>query len=903
MQLDDLLSALSPLLDHAAELAPEARAGWLAALHREQPEVAAELEALLSAESSVDAGGLLPKDLGADLLAMPPAGGQVGPYALVRPLGHGGMGTVWLGRRNDGRYQGEVAVKLLSGALLHPAGAARFRREADALARLTHPNIARLLDAGVSAAGQPYLVLEYVDGVQIDRYADERRLPPAGRLALLLQVLDAVSHAHANLIVHRDLKPSNLLVTGGGTVKLLDFGIAKLLEGEGAAGERSVLTEAAGTALTPEYAAPEQVTGAPITVATDVYSLGVLMYVLLSGRHPTGEGATTSAQHLQRLVDVTPTRLSSAAATAAHRGTAPERLRRLYRGDLDNIVAKALKKSPGERYGTVAALAEDIRRYLRHEPVQARPDTLGYRARKFVRRNRASVAAATVAVSLLVASTGYALFQLGQAERQRDEARVQRDRAVLERQRSAASDNFMQAVLSTVGPSERITAAELLERGRQLLEKSSGRDPRVMAPLMIQLATQFHFVAGPGGIEAERHLLERGAELANASGDPEMRATAECSLALFAGRTLTDAAAAEAHWAAASRWLGMVARPDREAVVTCLLAEAFTAAMRGRADAATQLLGRFDSISAGSADSVSLSAAQHRFDAGNVWVRLGRLRAALAEARRCNQVLVRLGHASSMFHLATLATEQFALSRLGEYRTADSVNAVWLEIAERRGDLADFIEVHAATRAWWIGRPDSAVRIWTRRVARARRAGTFNEGTLFPLIRALTAAGMLDDARARIGEYSRLADASPLQLLALRGRLAEAEGRPRDARRLYDALLHFRDPPPGAGRLSDFWPAIIWDAGATLADGDLGAADSLAREALATIHQREHDDRRSGDVGRVLLLQARIALARADSVSAVRLVQLALPPLEYGLGKNRPETLAARDLAARLSGR
>jgi serine/threonine-protein kinase len=916
MQLDDLLAALSPLLDHAAELAPDARAAWLAGLHREQPEIAGELEALLRTESSVDAGRLLHQSLAADLLAMPPAGGQVGPYALVGPLGYGGMGTVWLGRRNDGRYEGQVAVKLLSGALLHAAGAERFRREADALARLTHPNIARLLDAGVSAAGQPYLVLEYVDGIRLDRFADERRLSPASRLALLLQVIDAVSHAHANLIVHRDIKPSNLLVTPEGTVKLLDFGIAKLLVSEGSEGERSLLTEAAGSALTPEYAAPEQVTGAPVTVATDVYALGVLMYVLLSGRHPTGEDAVTPAQHLQRLVDVTPTRLSSAvgrpaegqrdtaAVMAANRGASPERLRRLYHGDLDNIVAKALKKSPNERYGTVAALADDIRRYLRDEPVQARPDTLGYRTRKFVRRNRAAVGAAVVAATLLVASTGYALYQLGQAERERDEARVQRDRAVLERQRSAASDNFMQAVLSTVGPSERITAAELLERGRGLIEKASGRDPRVMAPLMIQLATQFHFVAGPAGIDAEGRLLERGAEFARASGDPELRATAECSLGLYAGRTLFDMAAAEAHWEAASRLLRAVARPDPDVVITCLLAEAYTAAFRGNTDSATRLLRTFDSMAAGKADSMSLTAAQHRYDAANVWVRLGRIRAVLAEARRCDDVLLRLGHASSMFHLSTLALEYFALTRLGEYRTADSVNAMWLEIARRHGpDLAGFIEVHAAYRASWIDRPDSAARIWQRRLASARRAGTVTEGTLYPLIRALTAARMFREAHARLVEYGRRADAAPLQLLALRGRLAEAEGRLPEARHDYDSLLRVPDSAARSGRVSDFWPVLIWDAGVALADRDLGAADSLAREALVTMHQHEHDDLRSGDVGRVRLLQAKIALARADSISAARLIQLALPPLEYGLGTDRPETLAAHDLAVRLSGR
>ena len=900
MQLDDLLSALSPLLDRAAELGPEARTAWLAELHRERPEVAAELEALLDAEGSAAAGSLLPQGLPAALMATPPTGGQVGPYALVQPLGHGGMGTVWLGQRNDGQYAGHVAVKLLSGALLHPAGAERFRREANALARLTHSNIARLLDAGVSAAGQPYLVLEYVDGVRIDQYADERGLSPAGRLTLLLQVLAAVSHAHANLIVHRDLKPSNLLVTSAGTVKLLDFGVAKLLEADGAVGERSALTAAAGAALTPEYAAPEQVTGGPITVATDVYSLGVLMYVLLSGRHPTGDGAATPGQYLQRLLDVTPTRLSSAAS----RGPSPERLRRLYRGDLDTIVGRTLKKSPGERYGTVAALAEDIRRYLHHEPVQARPDTLGYRARKFVRRNRAAVAAATVAACLLLGSTGYAVFQLGQAQRQRDEARVQRDRAIFERQRSVASDNFMQAVLSTVGPSERISAAELLERGRELLEKTSGGDPRVMAPLMMQLAAQFHFIAGAAGIETERRLLERGAAFARASGDPEVRAAAECSLAIYAGRTAADPAATDAHWNAARAVLRTVARPDPEVTLSCTLAEAQASAMRGDTGAAIRLLGQFDSLSARNADSISLTAARHRFEAGGVWTRLGRIRAALEEARRSDDVLLRLGHGSSMFHLATLATEYFALNRLGEYRGADSVNRIWLDIAQRHGaDLAGFIEMHAAYHAQWAGRPDSAVRIWRRRVARARRDGTLSEGTLHGLIRALTSARILREAHARVEEYSRRPDAGLLRQLALRGRLADAEGKPREARRFYGALLRVTDSPASAERLSDYWAATLWIAEAAFAEHDLPAADSLARVALITVHQHEHDDLRSGDVGRIRLLQSRIALARADSGSAARLVQFAIPPLEYGLGPDRPETVSARELARRIGSR
>jgi eukaryotic-like serine/threonine-protein kinase len=396
------IGRLRLLLDTALELAPGARSAWLAALRETDPAGARELERLLAAEEGLDAAGFL--DTAAGPLghaagpdaARPPgalAGWRLGAWTLERPVGQGGMGTVWLARRNDGRFEGTAAVKLLNVALLDPVGAARFQREGTLLARLSHAHIARLLDAGVAEGGQPYLVLEYVEGERIDRYCDARRCSPAERIGLFLDVLGAVAHAHANLVVHRDLKPSNILVAAGGSVKLLDFGIAKLLE-EGAPGAESTLTDAGGRALTPEYAAPEQVAGGAVTTATDVYALGVLLYVLLAGRHPTGEGRRTTAEHLKGVLDTEPPRLSAAATGAEARATSPERLRRLYAGDLDNIVAKALRKRPEERYPTVDALADDLRRYLDHQPVSARPDSLRYRAAKFVRRNRAGVAGA-----------------------------------------------------------------------------------------------------------------------------------------------------------------------------------------------------------------------------------------------------------------------------------------------------------------------------------------------------------------------------------------------------------------------------------------------------------------------------------------------------------------------------
>jgi tetratricopeptide (TPR) repeat protein len=301
----------------------------------------------------------------------------------------GGMSTVWRARRSDGRFEGAVAVKLLNLALLGEGGDERFRREGTLLARLTHPHIARLLDAGVTSTGQPYLVLEYVEGARIDRFADDRRLDPIGRLELFLQVAEAVAHAHANLVIHRDLKPSNILVAADGQVKLLDFGIARLLE-ENASGQ---LTLTAAQALTPEYAAPEQARGEPVTTATDVYALGVLLYMLLTGHHPTGAGSRTSADQLRALLERDPVRASDAA---------PHHLRRTLRGDIDNVLAKALEKEPGRRYASVTALTEDIRRFLHHEPLSVRGQAWSYRTAKFIRRHRWPMAAAVAAFAMLI---------------------------------------------------------------------------------------------------------------------------------------------------------------------------------------------------------------------------------------------------------------------------------------------------------------------------------------------------------------------------------------------------------------------------------------------------------------------------------------------------------------------
>jgi serine/threonine protein kinase/tetratricopeptide (TPR) repeat protein len=436
----------SPHLDHALEASPAECQAYLARLRDEDPALAADVELLLEEHRLLSVEGFLDE---AAVAPVPPrlAGTTVGAYTLVSPIGHGGMGSVWLASRSDGRFEGQAALKLLNTALVGRAGEERFKREGTILARLTHPHIARLIDAGVSPTGQPYLVLEHIAGRHIDRFCDDERLDVDARIRLFLDVQAAVAHAHANLIVHRDLKPSNILVADGGDVKLLDFGIAKLLgEGAGEPGA-TLLTHEAGPVLTPKYAAPEQVTGGPITTATDVYALGVILFELLTGHHPTGATARSPAEFVKAVADTEPLRLSSPFGSdgdtaAGARATTPDRLRRRLRGDLETIVAKALKKDPAERYTSVAAFADDLRRVLDHQPIGARPDTVGYRAAKFVRRHRRGVAAATLAVTLFVSTVAFYGRRLA----------AERDRARLQAEKASRASELLTGILTMADP-------------------------------------------------------------------------------------------------------------------------------------------------------------------------------------------------------------------------------------------------------------------------------------------------------------------------------------------------------------------------------------------------------------------------------------------------------------------
>jgi len=408
-------------------------------------------------------------------------GQRLGAWRLGTHLADGGMGAVYLAERDDGQYTQRAAIKLLNPAFASEEAKARLEAERQILARLAHPHIARLLDGGRTDDGVPYLVMEYVDGVPIDRWCDQQRLDTRARLRLFAQVCRAVDHAHRNLIVHRDLKPSNILVDAQGVPRLLDFGIAKLLQG-GAS-----VTRASERVLTPSHASPEQIVGGTLTTATDVYSLGVLLYDLLTGRSPYGADDTPPAEMARCIVETDPPRPSTAVsdgsgrrlAEAQQRGErlSPQRLKRELAGDLDNIVLMALRKDPARRYVSAEALAEDIDRVLAHLPVRARPDTLAYRAAKFVRRHRVAVPVSLlVAFAVLLGATGFT-WRLALERQQAEREAVRANRVA----------DFMAGVFSVADPrvnlGETVTARELLDNAAGQVARDLQDEPLTQAAL------------------------------------------------------------------------------------------------------------------------------------------------------------------------------------------------------------------------------------------------------------------------------------------------------------------------------------------------------------------------------------------------------------------------------------
>jgi serine/threonine-protein kinase len=506
---------LNQLLDQALDLPVDERMSWVESLEVAHSSLKPQLRDLIARAASVETDAFLqtlPKiDAGNRVESDKEAptgkqGEEIGPYRLIRELGSGGMGSVWLAERTDGIMNRQVALKLPHIVGRRAGLAERMAREREILATLNHPNIATLYDAGIASDGQPYLALEYAEGKPIDVYCNEHSLDVRARLKLFTQVANAVAHAHSKLVVHRDLKPSNILINAEGQARLLDFGIAKLLE-EGAT-KKTQLTELSGRALTPDYASPEQILGEPLTIASDVYSLGVILYELLAGVRPYKLKRDSRGALEDAILQSEPPKPSEVAA---------KQQRKVLRGDLDTIVVKALKKKLEDRYPTVNAFVEDVFRYLDSRPVLAQPDSGWYRFKKFVVRHRYVVAAATLVLVAVVVGSCAALWQAHVANEQRLLAQE--------------VEMFITSIFSDASPyqqgGKRLSTIELLDHAALRIDNVTADRPELRVKLLTLLGAS---LLALGEVDSAENIAKRAVQSTTGAVANNDRLAAEAQL-------------------------------------------------------------------------------------------------------------------------------------------------------------------------------------------------------------------------------------------------------------------------------------------------------------------------------------------------------------------------------------
>jgi serine/threonine-protein kinase len=915
---------IEPWLDRALDLDGEARQTFLEDFRRSHPDIAGDLASLLRSREELTEKrflqGTAPQpDFRASL-----AGQTVGAYMLIELIGQGGMGSVWLAHRSDGRFEGRVAVKLLNASLVGRAGEKRFRREGSILARLSHPNIARLLDAGVSPSGQPYIVLEHVDGEPIDRYCDSRRLGVEARLRLFLDVCAAVAQAHANLIVHRDIKPSNVLVGRDGQVKLLDFGIAKLLEEESGQGEPTALTRDGGRALTPDFAAPEQLTGGVVTTATDVHALGSLLYVLLTGQHPAGAERTNPARLLKAIVETDPKRPSEAATDpdAEIRATTREGLRRALRGDLDTIIAKALKKSPLERYASVTGLASDVRRYLNHQPIGARPDTLGYRAAKFVRRNRVVVALAGLTVAALIAGlagtitlarrarreAAAARTQSRRADQAAAQAREQRDFALKQLSRAEATNDLNAFLLSDAAPSGKpFTAGELLKRAEDVLKGEGVENDDTRIDMLIAIGYQYDTLDQG---DRARAILARAYALASKRPDRALRAKAACALADVEQKTGDPARAASLVQE------GLDSLPSGDPAyaldrVFCLCRGSFVARETGKVQQALDQILEAQRTLAASGLSSSLAEMSVAMDVAESYRMASRNREAADAFRAAYGRLTALGRAHTEKAGTLLNNWAIAEDFLGRPLEAERLYRLSFDVSRRdagEGGVSPMLLNNFARTLKDLARYPEAAREAERASAEATRAHDqivvnqsliVRSGIYRELHELDRSRAMLDEVEPLLRKALPPGHAAFASIGSERALLLRAQGRPEEALAAADHAVAIAQASSQAVVYAPL--AILRRAQIELALGRFEPGGADAARAVEIYEKAVGPGLPSNKIGRsyAALGQALEGLGRTAEARAA--YSKALEHLVPSQGEDHPGTREVRSLVSRLA--
>ncbi len=878
----DRWDRVSAVFGEAVEVAVEERQQFLEQACGDDQELLQEVESLLAAHSSAQGEfleQLSPAAAGHldDTGAKPPE--RIGSWRVVGEIGRGGMGVVYEARRDDGQFEQTAAVKLIKRGMDSEQILERFLRERQILARMEHPGIARLLDGGVTSQGRPWFALERVEGAPLTEYCDQQGLDVKARLRLFGEVCSAVEYAHRNLVVHRDLKPSNVLVDDDRRVKLLDFGIAKILRNsDESAGTR---TAAEGRLVSPGYGAPELVLGDPITTATDVYSLGVILYEMLSGARPYELQPGPIANQIMRQAGSPPPKLSTVAAKASRR--------RGLDSDLDTIAAKAVQFEPQRRYASAEALREDVERYLRSEPVRACPDSLAYRAKKFFQRHRTSVVAAILVILSLVLGLGAALWQADVAARERDTARQESEQA--QQARDFIVDLFRDSDPREPGGPE-LTARQILDRGLERVRSRGADRPDLRVELLNtvgEVSTLLGDYAGARALYKESLEIDSGERVQ----DQLRLAAALNGYGQASGYLGEDEVAEEHQRRALDIYLELSGLDDLETAQAFNDLGVALARQRKLPEAVESYRKSVDIYErvAGPDHPETLSTL------GNLSLSV-RLMGDFLEAERLLELVIERmrrshgeGHSDMGYYLGELAAAKVRLGRLQEAepmsrRSFELTREFWGEshptTSVRRNNFA--MVAHK------LGNDLEAEELMRQTLAHEiDQYGSEHSYVAMDhdnLARVLVELGRVDEAlrQIEIAERIHTARSSPRLLASHRLRHAQARlaaGELEAARDLIDAALAFerqRDPQ-NPEKLTE---AVVISAYVRSALGLVEEAESLFREALSLIETWPSADHPESawahfGLGELYLIEGRIEEARAALERASEIWSQALP--------------------------
>jgi serine/threonine-protein kinase len=823
-------------------------------------------------------------EFAAVLLEEPPltAPEHAGPFRIIRELGHGGMGVVYLAEREGAEFTQRVALKLVRQLGASDAVRRRFVEERRILALLQHPRIAYLIDGGLTSEGLPYFAMELVEGEPIDAYCNANGLSVAQRVDLFIEVCDAVQYAHEHLVIHRDLKPSNILVRGDGQLKLLDFGIAKLLDPLRAS-DAAGATQTGVIALTPEYAAPEQIRGEPVSTATDTYALGVLLYLLLTGQRPYEVRGRSPAEVERIICDAKPPRPST---------VAPEKSRRSLSGDLDLIVMQALNKDPVRRYSSASALRDDLRRYRAGLPIHARPESRAYRLRKFVRRNRSIAAALSMTAIALLGATAFSTLQMREAQRQRDEAvrEAERQHALAEVQSVLASD-------SRDAQGKALTALQRIVLAEQVLRQQFIAKPWLVVEGMAELSERLYEMSDR---EAQRAMLARARSIAERAGLPSALARVECaraySLAYDDAVDSARAAIAASHVA-----LSQAGGATELSTAKCVDAEGQVLIAAGKPDSAVPFLRR--AVALTEDDRFGSAHQSAMMDLSLALRGIGRTREAAEYQRRVIMERVASGFSGTSIMSNVMTYLVGSLYELGELAQVDSVVRWALAEAERvpGAHTETYLVFTVGQVQLRLGEIDTAA-VWLGRAFRDTSEDNGGRSAYYPptLTQLLIEQGRIAEARRSLPALPSGTLIRRVNRAWLTARVRHGEGDTRaSVAMLEDSLRAIRGdavkPPPSLAM--PFVTAAEW----RLAAGDARAADSLALLARDAAAIDSLALERSAYVGRAELVRAKAAKSLGDVAAARAIAGRAIVALTSGAGKGNRYTLEARAFGDALS--